>query len=380
MSVEEQGNDPAATLGRRLGLNRRRFLGVGTAAAGAVALPGVGTAGAAAAPKHPAKDKGGKFTVAPKRRGIILYTVRDAIAREDRAAQDPETGRPLRGGFRGVFETLSRIGYREVEFAGYDQGANGPITPSQLRRLLDDNGLVGNGNHGSVPSEINADTIAQFERDLDVAEILGLPHLGTGGDPTGSNYKADWDKAADVWNFFGERAARRGIKLYTHNHHDAYNFLLDTGPADGQGRPTRSSGIRKLEYFFDLADPDLVHFEMDIFWAYVAQFRWVDYTDAEGVSRRNIFDPIDVLGPRRHRFPLFHVKDGASNPESDNGYDMVPAGTGDVPLKRLLDVVEQQNFHHPNYEQDNAGGGADDPNQSLRFADVSYDNIAGWRD
>ncbi|UYM06495.1 sugar phosphate isomerase/epimerase family protein [Solicola gregarius] len=365
--------------GRRSRLSRRRFLGTG--AAGAAALPAMGTltASAQAADKHGGKGRR-DLTVAPKRRGIILYTVRDAISRKDRAEQDPDTGRPLRGGFRGVFETLSRIGYREVEFAGYDQGENGPITPRQLRRLLDDNGLVANGNHGSVPGEINAETIAQFEQDLDTAETLGLAHMGTGGDPTSSSYKEDWDKAADVWNFWGERAAARGIKLYTHNHHDAYGFLLDSGPQDDQGRPTRSSGIRKLEYFFDLADPDYVHFEMDIFWAYVAQFRWVDYTDPDGVSRRSIFDPIDVVQAQPHRFPLFHVKDGASNPESDDGYDMVPAGTGDVPLKRLLDVIEQQGFHHPNYEQDNAGGGDEDPSQSFRFAELSYRNIAKWRD
>ena len=51
-------------------------------------------------------------------------------------------------------------------------------------------------------------------------------------------------------------AAAPGLKLYTHNHDAAYNFLLDSGPLDGLGRPTRSSGVRRLEYFFGQTDPE----------------------------------------------------------------------------------------------------------------------------
>src|SRR5690242_9504298 len=54
-------------------------------------------------------------TVPPPNRGIILYTVRDVVSR----APDPSTG--LQGGFRFVFEQLSAMGYKQVEFAGYNQ-------------------------------------------------------------------------------------------------------------------------------------------------------------------------------------------------------------------------------------------------------------------
>ena len=66
---------------------------------------------------------------------------------------------------------------------------------------------------------------------MDTAQTLGQQYIGTGGDPTGSNFKADWDAAAERWNLLGERAAARGLKLYTHNHDAAYGFLLDSGPA-----------------------------------------------------------------------------------------------------------------------------------------------------
>jgi hypothetical protein len=66
-----------------------------------------------------------------------------------------------------------------------------------------------------------------------------------------------------------------------------YDTRRNTTVRPALGRPTRSSGIRKLEYFFGLADPELVWFEMDICWAYVAQFRWHTYTDPDGVVRES---------------------------------------------------------------------------------------------
>jgi hypothetical protein len=57
----------------------------------------------------------------------------------------------------------------------------------------------------------------------------------------------------------------------------------------------------------------------------------------------------------------------------------VPAGTGVIPLHQLLDAIGDPGFRHPNYEQDNAPGGAAAPGQSLAFSQQSYANIASWR-
>ena len=43
-----------------------------------------------------------------------------------------------------------------------------------------------------------------------MANILGFGHIGTGNDPTSSNYLADWQAAAERWNILGARAARTG--------------------------------------------------------------------------------------------------------------------------------------------------------------------------
>jgi sugar phosphate isomerase/epimerase len=345
-----------------LKLSRRRFIGASVGAASAVALGGT-WAGSA---------RGGNgLLVPPGKRSIILFTVRDRIS----AAPDA-SGIPF--GFEQVLARLAEIGYHGIEFAGYNQSTQilgRQITPAEIRKALDDNGLVAVGSHGSIPSTINDTTLAAFDAYMETANILGQQYIGTGGDPTGSNFKSDWDAAAERWNLLGERAAAAGLKLYTHNHDAAYNFLLDSGPLDALGRPTRSSGIRKLEYFLGIADPEYVHLEMDIYWAHVAQHRFQTYTAPDGSTQTNVFDPGALVAANTKRYPLFHAKDGSRTtdpPGTGSGYVMVPLGQGDIDFTMFFANMGAKGFHYPMYEQDNAPGGSADPGRSLRFAAESY--------
>src|SRR5690349_680288 len=314
----DRSDDPQ--LGRSLGLSRRQLLAATTGMAAAAALgaaaiggsPAQALAQAAGAAKAAPGSNG--VLIPPGKRGIILYTVRDAISR------DPNTT-DLASGFKEVFQELSRIGYKQIEFAGYGQHANAEggnvnnVAGAQLmRKWLDDNGLEAEGNHGSIPGSITDATLAQFDAACEIANILGFGHIGTGSDPTGSAYLADWQAAADRWNILGARAATHGLKLYTHNHDVAYSFLLDSGPNDAAGRPTRSSGVRRLEWFLANTDPNYVYLEMDIYWAHVAQFEHKVFTAPDGTAVTNIFDPAGLVAAQTQRFPLFHAKDGKSNP------------------------------------------------------------------
>jgi sugar phosphate isomerase/epimerase len=354
-------NEPVSA---RSGLSRRRFL---TASAGAaVAGAGLAALGSAGMPAFASNG----VTVPPGKRGIQLFTVRDVVSR----APNPALG--IGGGFRYIFEQLAAQGYTQVEFAGYTQSTSilgRQITPAEIRQLLDDNGLQANGSHIGFSD-------ATIEAQLDIAETLGLPHLGTASIPTNGRTKADWQAAADNFNRWGAQAAARGIKLYQHNHHAEYNFLLDAGPLETNGKPTASTGLRGLEYFFTLVDPELVWFEMDIYWGYVAQHRYQTYTDATGAVQTSIFDPVATVVPIAHRFPLFHVKDGVPSTNAD-GYNFVPVGAGVLPLHDFLNAIPQKGYHYPNYEQDNAPGNATTaPNQSIEDSRISYNEIASWRD
>ena len=364
-------NHEVPAIARKLGLNRRQLLAAttGMAAAG-IALGGVPLAGSAAA---------AALLIPRPRRGIILYTVRDAISR------DPATS-PYASGFKAVFEELSKIGYRQIEFAGYNQHANAEggngnnVAGAQLlRKWLDDNGLEAEGNHGNIPGTVSDATLAAFDAQCEIANILGFGHIGTGSDPTGSAYLADWELAADRWNVFGERAASHGLKLYTHNHDIAYSFLLDSGPLDALGRPTRSSGIRRLEHFLANTDPSYVYLEMDIYWAHVAQYKHTSYTAPDGTVVSDLFDPAGTVAAQTTRFPLFHTKDGKKDTTQANGYVMAPFGQGDIDYTTFFQRIGAKGYHNSMWEQDTAPGGSANPGQSLDFAQISYTNMAALR-
>jgi sugar phosphate isomerase/epimerase len=382
-------NDESGTgdaLRRTLGVSRRRFLSTCTAAAtAAVAAPVFGAAPAFAetAPTATGAGGGGGLALVPSgKRGIILYTVRDATGRDPLSSNLPS-------GFREVFKELARYGYKQVEFAGYGQHANAPGGANLesvegaklLRSWLDEYGLRAQGNHGFIPGSwpLSQPDLDTFKKHLEIANILGMDHMGTGGDPTGSAYRSDWDTAADKWNALGEIAHSAGLKLYTHNHDAAYGFLLDGGPLDAQGRPTRSSGIRKLEYFLKVTDPKTVWLEMDIFWAHVAQYKFHTYTAHDGSQQENVFDPAALVSSNNKRYPLFHAKDGTVNTTNGMGYDMVPFGEGVIDYRTFFSRVGAKNYHNPMVEQDNAPSSTD-LGQSLKYARVGYDNMAALRE
>ncbi|ROO61685.1 sugar phosphate isomerase/epimerase [Micromonospora sp. Llam0] len=345
-------------------LTRRNILAASAGAAavlGAAGLPVLQTS-------RPARAGGG-WSVDPlipeQNRGIILYSVRDRIG----AAPD-DSGVPY--GFERVLARLAELGYKEIEFAGYNQHPDilgRQITPTEIRKILDDNGLVANGAH----TQIRADT---FQEQLDIAEELGMKNIGTGSDPTRSDYQSDWDAAADLWNELGRQAKERKMRLYTHNHDAAYNFLLDAGPLDEQGRPTRSSGVRKLEYFMAKTDAKYVYFEMDIYWGYVARHKHHTFVNSAGRERTRVFDPLLTVARRPRRFPLFHAKDGNKNPDLSNGYEMTPMGDGDINFQQFFQTIGHYDFHHANWEQDTAPGGSANPGQSLEFAERSYQHMS----
>ena len=156
-----------------LTLSRRTFLGASAGAAATVAL-------GRWAPSARASER----LVPPGKLGIQLFTVRDQIPRLHNSVTDtnpanPFYGQPLPGGFRGVFEALASFGYKTVEFAGYTQGANGPITTQEIRALLDEFGLTAVGTHLSL-NALRTNLAFEIER----CQILGMGYIGTANRPT----------------------------------------------------------------------------------------------------------------------------------------------------------------------------------------------------
>ena len=170
---------------------------------------------------------------------------------------------PLPGGWYELFEFLAKVGFEQIEFAGYGQNAGNPggaapnpapggvTTPESraaylaygrtLRGFLDEFGLEAIGNHGFIPSTwpgpnspggaMSTNDYERYQTELEFAAILGMPFMGTGNDPTSANNRniEAWTIAGEKWDALNEISLQSGIHLYPHNHSPAYNFLQD-GP------------------------------------------------------------------------------------------------------------------------------------------------------
>ncbi|MEV6108530.1 sugar phosphate isomerase/epimerase [Streptomyces sp. NPDC051940] len=331
--------DDNTALARKL--KRRRFLGV---AAGATAAALTGAAATPAAASAPGRSP----IVPPGRLGIQLYTVRDQVGTV---------------GFAKVFEELEKYGYDEIEYAGYTQG-NGPITLPQLRRLATDHGLKAIGSHVSHTGDYSfASTLGQV---LDDAAALGMPYIGTWAGPFRYGTTVDAVKrSAAEFNEYGAAAKARGMTWYTHNHSDEFAFCSD------------DPSVRIYDLMLAETDPALVKLEMDIFWAYVGQYRFSVRPDGTPAP----FEPLDYVLADPSRYPLFHVKDGEHDAASSWGYHMTDVGDGDIDYAGFAAAVTGTRFgrrtHNWLVERDDAVDPNTNPAGSFSTARRSAEYLSG---
>lgn len=317
-------------MGRDSGLDRRAFIGL-------AATTLVGTWAA------PALADGGAVLIPPSRLGIQLFTIRDKVSSL---------------GFAAVFAELQRIGYHEIEFAGY-----GTTAPADLRQLLSDHDLRGIGSHiGYFSNNPAAITFAtNLTRVLDDAQAIGLPHIGTASSPARYGNTIDaWKRAAAEFNTYGAAARERGMKFYQHNHAGEFGFATD------------DPSVRLYDVLLAETDPELVFLEMDVFWAYQGQFLYPG------------FEPLDYVQRHPDRYPLFHIKDGRK--EAD-GFHFVDVGDGDIDYQHFIGALEGRDradrgrgSHHYLVERDDAPSPVTNPAGSFSTAQRSFDHLRALRD
>jgi sugar phosphate isomerase/epimerase len=221
--------------------------------------------------------------------GVQLYTVRDQMKQD----------------FSGTIAKVAKIGYREVEFAGYfDQ------SPPAVKQVLSDNGLTAPSAH--VPY---AQLTTKLPEVIEAAKTIGheyivcpfiVEEMRSGED--------NWKKIAAALDAAGAETQRAGIQLAYHNHN--FEFV----PTEG-----------KLPYDILLgnSDPTLVKMEMDLYWITKAGQ-----------------DPMKYWNLYPGRFPLVHVKgmDKAGN-FTEVGHDVID-------WKNLFSHSEKAGIKHYFVEQD----------------------------
>ena len=317
--------------------DRRSFLGSIAASAAALAVAGcasssaAGTAGTAPSTGTASRLPSGLAD----RIGVQLYSVRDRLEKD----------------FVGTLEGIAKIGYKEVEFAGYYNQS-----PDAVRTLLDRLGLRAPSSH------VMLDAIAKdLAGQVKIAKTIGHEYLTVPAlmQPLMGKVQPDfWGRTAAEFNRVARALKDEGIGFAYHNHSFEFEKLPD--------------GRTGYDVLIAETDPALVKFELDLLWATVAGQ-----------------DPVAMFQRQPGRYVMWHVKDVRGVAEATRaatategstmqrlqavGTRLSAVGTGDIDFRRIFAAAAAaaSGMRHFFVENDSA------PQTPSSLADVetSYRNL-----
>ncbi len=306
--------------------NRRDFFktgavgAVGAMALGAYACSPATESAAPAAAAAPVDPKSLNI-------GIQLYGVRDEMAKSV-----PNT-----------LQKISDMGYATVELADYADGKFYGYTPAEFKKMASDAGLKIVSSHSQVESA---------GIDLDGAKLMAEAHAELGAEYCIYPWVEEpdrnidfYNKMVDILNQIGQYMKDVNVHFGYHNHNFDFNNLNGTVPY--------------YDIFMKGMDPELMTFEIDLYWAIKAGQ-----------------DPVEMFNKYPGRFQIFHLKDMKEVSPAPFFEvikdDICPVGTGEINYEPIMSKAakEAAGFKYMFVEDDNQGNGF-----GLWSAKNSIDNI-----
>jgi sugar phosphate isomerase/epimerase len=290
--------------------------------------------------------------------GLQLYTVGDQ----------------MRADFDGTIEKVAQIGYRQVEFAGYQNKS-----PDQVRALLDRLSLKSPSTHIGMDA-LRKDLDAQIRIAQTIGhEYITIPSLGRSETPM--NTVDAWKRVADECNTMGARLKSHGLKLAFHSHTGEY---VQVG-----------GGKTGMDVFVSETDPAVFNFQMDLGWARVAgqnpvswfrkypgRFKMWHVKDIEELKIAQereakillaaASDAPRVSVPSAQSAPPAGTRQQAGGMPVPQPGRPAPVGLGDIDFAPILAAWKESGMQYFFVEQDGAAGW---PGGSLASCATSYVNL-----
>ena len=228
-----------------------------------------------------------------ERVGLQLYTLRNELSQD----------------FEGTLAKVAELGYKEMEFAGYYNRS-----AREIKQVLDTNGMVSPAAHIQL-----AAVRADLQREIDFAAEVGQQYIVVPILPNNERSLDDYKRCAETLNNAGEACRAAGLKIGYHNH--SFEF-------------ERTGSQVHYDVLLNETDPDLVDFELDLYWIANAEV-----------------DALGYFNKYPGRFSMLHVKD------MDTLGRMAPVGNGAIDFPGLFAQVDTAGFKHYFVEHDNPGDG-----------------------
>jgi len=198
--------------------------------------------------------------------GLQLYSLRDDI-------------KDL--GIQKVLEIVARMGYVNLETAGYNDGKIYDIAPSEFKKMVNDLGMKVTSAHlGRNLSDNLDDDLAWWSKATEAHASAGMKYMIMASAPlkgegaTLDNVK----KYGDYFNSIALITASASIAFGYHNHD--YEFV------------NKIDGIPVYDLLMENTSPDHVIFENDVYW-----------------TQRGGYNPVEYLKEYPQRIRVLHIKD-----------------------------------------------------------------------
>jgi len=191
---------------------------------------------------------------------------------------------------------LKQMGYSTLELAGYNNGKINGVDMMEFKKIAEDAGLKITSSHVNPPTgEYTPDTrntiMEYWKKTADDHAKLGVKYLVQPGQPRTRSVE-EVAYVCDVFNEAGKIVKAAGIPFGYHNHDFEFAKVVPGGTGAVFGRHNKGEKIYDL--FLKDTDPDLVFFEMDVYWTVIGQN-----------------DPVEYMKKYPDRIKLLHIKDRA---------------------------------------------------------------------
>lgn len=246
------------------------------------------------------QEQSGMETVRHKKDITLqLYSLRDDIGRD----------------YDKTIKRAGEMGYTTVEAAGYGDGKFYGKSPAQFKAALAQAGMKALSSHTArqltdkeLASKDFGEALKWWDECIDAHKAAGMTYIVTPWMGVPKTLK-DLQTYCEYYNEIGKKCRGKGLSFGYHNH--AHEFV-------------KVEDRVMYDYMIENTDPELVFFEMDVYWVVMAQQ-----------------SPVDYFKKYKGRFKLLHIKDRRELGQSGMvGFDAIFRNTDLAGARHLIVEVE----------------------------------------
>lgn len=250
-----------------------------------------------------------KKSCGQKEIAVQLYSLRSLIGSFGNGAAD----------YTAVLDSLKAMGYTAVEAASYKDGTLYGKAPEQFKADVEAAGLKVISSHvghrlsaEELKSGDFSESLAWWDECIAAHKAAGVKYLVNPAiGPQAS--LADLDLYCKLFNEIGKRCKEAGISFGYHNH--AYEF-------------EKVEDQVMYDYMLANTDPELVFFQMDVYWTVIGKQ-----------------SPVEYFKKYPGRFKVLHIKDQKEIGQSGMlGFDAIFANAKEAGVENIVVEVERYSY------------------------------------